>query len=972
MDQKDVKNQVGKKAAEVGATAIGGPVAGAAMKKIGDSNIVGGTAKLGKNPATMKNNAQINSNKGGTNNVSSSNSAPTSSGSAPNSSGSAPSNSMNLANGAKSIGKSLGANALANSIDSDSKTGQAINTAKDIQNKVQKAKIWIKILPVIAPVIGWFLLILICILVVMGFILGPGDTVIQFFRDGWENLKTLVGYKDEEYWETKYYTKLDEVQEWINEKYGVCIDINMVTATLSVDMGTDEHVEEGQEDADVEEAELPTESYSEEQYRRMFKQIELVSNMQVRRKIYGFDERQKEANKGKEAEIMARLGADEFTAPNGNYCDYESRIYAVGSVDEEHDHEYFTLKPTANRFSFGKVFNDLYEMFSLTFAGIPIRNSNTTRKIASNDVETGLFTFLNKKANRERNIEYLFYVPAYSVSKVVKSDGRVVKVASCNTSLPVGENAENDYARLDIGSLNKMDGGDSDTNGNVYYWNLIDQFIDDYYADYLDEWDTETLGFIPIDNPRYEKIKNIASDIYLLYNEMGPSRMCEQVDCVDLDLEGEGQGPSDEIENFIEELDESAVCPNGIEVKTNGVSELISFEEYVAGVVAAENNWHQGDSIENLKAQAIAARTYALSATNNCTKSIKNGQSAQVFQRTTDPYVLRAVAETQGMVLTRYGGIFSTQYDALAYESEDGVYVTLSQQGQEIPLSWFDEAGNEICKADLNAARKGKLGSHGNGMSQCGARYLDSIGYTYDQILQYYYGSNAVITMTQEIDTSKMPGIGDGDRKVIRTGNGESIMPTCDYAESIGITGESPEGDFEPIEDVKAGCVDTSQNYWSSSSYNSYTEDFKGQCTWYAFGRSMKALTENAGMTREQAKTYLVESFMKSDGHYVSNNGGEWYKNGASNGLKSTKDINKIQSGSIISWTGGAKGYGHVGFVESVEYDASGNVTSVTVSERNDTKCGANGASVTKYTPAQIQRHWNEDFAGAVVIVDSE
>ena len=50
----------------------------------------------------------------------------------------------------------------------------------------------------------------------------------------------------------------------------------------------------------------------------------------------------------------------------------------------------------------------------------------------------------------------------------------------------------------------------------MFYWNLVNSFIPDYYADYLPESEPK----------KTEAIKKIAEDIYLLYQDIGPSQSC--------------------------------------------------------------------------------------------------------------------------------------------------------------------------------------------------------------------------------------------------------------------------------------------------------------------------------------------------------------------------------------------------------------------------------------------------------------
>lgn len=71
----------------------------------------------------------------------------------------------------------------------------------------------------------------------------------------------------------------------------------------------------------------------------------------------------------------------------------------------------------------------------------------------------------------------------------------------------------------------------------------------------------------------------------------------------------------------------AAYCP--FEITVSGLDEPLPLEEYVKGVVAAEMpiSFHK----EALKAQAIAARTYALRVTEKGEKPIAKDVSAQVF-----------------------------------------------------------------------------------------------------------------------------------------------------------------------------------------------------------------------------------------------------------------------------------------------------------------------------------------------------
>jgi hypothetical protein len=98
----------------------------------------------------------------------------------------------------------------------------------------------------------------------------------------------------------------------------------------------------------------------------------------------------------------------------------------------------------------------------------------------------------------------------------------------------------------------------------------------------------------------------------------------------------------------------------------------LSFEDnYLVGIAEMPASWGDNGGFEALKAQAIAARTYALAYTSNLSKSICVTEACQVYKssRYQNPGTWRkAVEETRGMVIksNRTGNIFSTMYASTA------------------------------------------------------------------------------------------------------------------------------------------------------------------------------------------------------------------------------------------------------------------------------------------------------------------
>jgi len=114
--------------------------------------------------------------------------------------------------------------------------------------------------------------------------------------------------------------------------------------------------------------------------------------------------------------------------------------------------------------------------------------------------------------------------------------------------------------------------------------------------------------------------------------------------------------------------------PSNITVSGYGT---ISFEDnYLMGIYEMPESWGESGGFEALKAQAIAARTYALYATANGSSSICATESCQVYKSTLHTGKWRdAVNQTRGMVIVRGGS------PAAAYYASTAGGFTISQWG---------------------------------------------------------------------------------------------------------------------------------------------------------------------------------------------------------------------------------------------------------------------------------------------------
>lgn len=169
-------------------------------------------------------------------------------------------------------------------------------------------------------------------------------------------------------------------------------------------------------------------------------------------------------------------------------------------------------------------------------------------------------------------------------------------------------------------------------------------------------------------------------------------------------------------------------------------TKTIDFEDYIAGVVAAEVGGF--NNIEVYKEFALAARTYFLANDNNSC-SIESSDRKQVYKETSNSLIYEAVEETKGQVILTDGELQSVQYDAFCSIAVDNEKYTIKQANQEIPREWVDSQQGiaEEWKQGTCA------GNHGNGLSQWGSYYLATErGYTFDQLIPYYLGNNVTIS----------------------------------------------------------------------------------------------------------------------------------------------------------------------------------------------------------------------------------
>ena len=192
---------------------------------------------------------------------------------------------------------------------------------------------------------------------------------------------------------------------------------------------------------------------------------------------------------------------------------------------------------------------------------------------------------------------------------------------------------------------------------------------------------------------------------------------------------------TDDIGESVHALD--AFC----EAEVSGSGVLDVENDYLPQVVACENG---GASLEALKAQAVAARTYLYYKLRR-QGSIGDGQGDQVYtcgNNAGDKH-RTAAAETSGQVLMYDGVVIASFYVAGSLQSgPDCRGGTSDPTGTEHYVTYNEgRSGADVVQSTLgwvDPANKENRGCQ----SQNGAHCLSDEGWDYDSILRFYYGED--------------------------------------------------------------------------------------------------------------------------------------------------------------------------------------------------------------------------------------
>lgn len=163
-----------------------------------------------------------------------------------------------------------------------------------------------------------------------------------------------------------------------------------------------------------------------------------------------------------------------------------------------------------------------------------------------------------------------------------------------------------------------------------------------------------------------------------------------------------------------------------------GSTATIDFEQYVATVVASEIS---NAPIEACKAQAVAARTYAMyqgvldgKAISDASSSAQAYRAAR-YDNTNYPNALKGAQLTEGQVL-----FYKNKPISAVFSHSNGGKTTSSKERWGTEHSYLP-AQKDPQDAATHLSKRG----HGVGMSQMGAIYAANQGVNYKDILAFYY-----------------------------------------------------------------------------------------------------------------------------------------------------------------------------------------------------------------------------------------
>ncbi len=301
----------------------------------------------------------------------------------------------------------------------------------------------------------------------------------------------------------------------------------------------------------------------------------------------------------------------------------------------------------------------------------------------------------------------------------------------------------------------------------------------------------------------------------------------------------------------------------------------IPIEDYVATVVASEIG--NDAPYEAKKALAIVARNYVIKNTNTCSKDVPSTNSDfLLYNKNIKPNkdTINAVQETKSQNIYAKNRLINTKHDN---------FCTIEEVRS-------DGTGGFTCNNDECYVIYTRVGSTGK-----------STGQTFTVKVPASYKSKFTGGDCYGMSTIAAVYMADSGK------NAEEILKTF-YGDEITIESYSQVGGLEATDNpnyfARTSRATRDNTYYYNQSTGLAANGLEGECAWYGLCRAQEILA-TSGSNKKFSR---------------GGNGGEFCSVAQSLPDKFTivNDYSKPKAGSLVVWSGGAGGYGHVAVVEKI------------------------------------------------------
>lgn len=303
--------------------------------------------------------------------------------------------------------------------------------------------------------------------------------------------------------------------------------------------------------------------------------------------------------------------------------------------------------------------------------------------------------------------------------------------------------------------------------------------------------------------------------------------------------------------------------------------ESVPIESYIATVVASEIG--NDAPHEAKKALAIVARNYVIKNTNTCSKDIPSTSSDfLLYNKNIKPNkdTINAVQETKAQNIYINNKLVNTKHDN---------FCTIEEMRS-------DGTGGFKCDSDACYAVYARINSTGK---STGETFTVKIPVSYKSRLTGgdCYGMSTIAAVY-------MANSGKKSEEILKTFYGDEIVIES-YAQVGGLEATNIPNYF-----ARTSRATRDNSYYYNQSTDLAANGLEGECAWYGLCRAQEILA-TSGSSKKFSK---------------GGNGGEFCSVAQSlpDNFTIVNDYAKPKAGSLVVWSGGSGGYGHVAVIEKI------------------------------------------------------